>query len=215
MLLPTTNGKKNVRVEVGDKVMLEVSSWKDVLHFGKKDLLAPRYYWTDANLHVHLEEIKVDKTLRFTEKPVEIIDREVKSLKRSRILIVRPLKLESEILGGDQLLVILCGYGTKSLEFGTSFLSMTMFVALDRGTRSVSIVILSFKNASMGQQVQCVRNVSCPMWVLFGEGLYGERFKLEDGVGDEEDNNQRIANGLIITLPCEGKEMGTCDYEMV
>ncbi|GJT74029.1 hypothetical protein Tco_1033315 [Tanacetum coccineum] len=54
-----------------------------------------------------------------------------------------------KILGGDQLLVILCGYGTKSLELRTSFLSMTMFVALDRGTRSVSIVILSFKNASM------------------------------------------------------------------
>ncbi|GJY75814.1 ribonuclease H-like domain-containing protein, partial [Tanacetum coccineum] len=49
----------------------------------------------------------------------------------------------------DQLLVILCGYGTKSLELGTSFLSMTMFVALDRGTRSISIVILSFKNASI------------------------------------------------------------------
>ncbi|GJT09041.1 hypothetical protein Tco_0843503 [Tanacetum coccineum] len=78
-------------VEVGDKVMLEVSSWKDVLHFGKKDLLAPRYYWTDANLHVHVEEIKVDKTLRFAEEPVEIIDREVKSLKRSRIPIVKSI----------------------------------------------------------------------------------------------------------------------------
>ncbi|GJY43802.1 putative reverse transcriptase domain-containing protein [Tanacetum coccineum] len=31
------------RVEVGDKVMLEVSSWKDVVHFGKKEMLAPRY----------------------------------------------------------------------------------------------------------------------------------------------------------------------------
>ncbi|GJR61389.1 hypothetical protein Tco_1503551 [Tanacetum coccineum] len=30
------------------------------------------------------------------------------------------------ILGGDQLLVILCGFGTKSLEFGISFLSMTI-----------------------------------------------------------------------------------------
>ncbi|GJV13816.1 hypothetical protein Tco_1355357 [Tanacetum coccineum] len=36
-----------------------------------------------------LEEIKVDKTLRFVEEPVEIIDREVKSLKRSRILLVK------------------------------------------------------------------------------------------------------------------------------
>ncbi|GJR08162.1 hypothetical protein Tco_0790814 [Tanacetum coccineum] len=44
---------------------------------------------TDANLHVHLEEIKVDKTLCFVEEPVEIIDSEVKSLKRSRILIVK------------------------------------------------------------------------------------------------------------------------------
>ncbi|GJZ39052.1 hypothetical protein Tco_0585615 [Tanacetum coccineum] len=31
-----------------------------------------------------------------------------------------------KILGGDQLLVILCGFGTKSLEFGISFLSMTI-----------------------------------------------------------------------------------------
>nr|GEW89030.1 reverse transcriptase domain-containing protein [Tanacetum cinerariifolium] len=35
------------------------------------------------------EEIKIDKTLHFVEEPIEIIDREVKSLKRSRILIVK------------------------------------------------------------------------------------------------------------------------------
>ncbi|GJX37391.1 hypothetical protein Tco_0250694 [Tanacetum coccineum] len=40
----------------------------------------------DASLHVPLDEIKVDKTLRFVEEPVEIMDREVKSLKHSRIL---------------------------------------------------------------------------------------------------------------------------------
>ncbi|GKA96255.1 hypothetical protein Tco_0818350 [Tanacetum coccineum] len=43
----------------------------------------------DANLHVSLNEIKIDKTLRFVEEPVEIIDREVKSLKRSRIPLVK------------------------------------------------------------------------------------------------------------------------------
>ncbi|GKB23051.1 hypothetical protein Tco_0862452 [Tanacetum coccineum] len=85
------------RVEVGDKVMLEVSSWKDVLHFGKKEMLAPRNYWTDANLDVHLEEIKVDKTLRFAEEPVEIINYEVKSLKRSRIPIVKSIGTRSEL----------------------------------------------------------------------------------------------------------------------
>ncbi|GJT07098.1 hypothetical protein Tco_0841560 [Tanacetum coccineum] len=31
------------RVEVGDKVMMKVSSWKDVMHFEKKEMLAPRY----------------------------------------------------------------------------------------------------------------------------------------------------------------------------
>ncbi|GJT72408.1 hypothetical protein Tco_1031694 [Tanacetum coccineum] len=35
---------------------------------------------TDASLDVPLDEIKVDKTLRFVEEPVEIMDREVKSL---------------------------------------------------------------------------------------------------------------------------------------
>ncbi|GKE87120.1 putative reverse transcriptase domain-containing protein, partial [Tanacetum coccineum] len=43
----------------------------------------------DASLHVPLNEIKVDKTLRFIEKPVEILDREVKSLKRSKISLVK------------------------------------------------------------------------------------------------------------------------------
>ncbi|GJR36822.1 hypothetical protein Tco_1212506 [Tanacetum coccineum] len=88
----STAKDKGKRVEVGDKVMLEVSPWKDVLHFRKKDLLAPRYYWTNANLHVHVEEIKVDKTLRLAEEHVEIIDRQVKSLKRSRIPIVKSIR---------------------------------------------------------------------------------------------------------------------------
>ncbi|GKD10807.1 putative reverse transcriptase domain-containing protein [Tanacetum coccineum] len=43
----------------------------------------------DASLHVPLGEIKVDQTLRFVGKPVKIIDREVKSLKRSKIALVK------------------------------------------------------------------------------------------------------------------------------
>ncbi|GJW41856.1 hypothetical protein Tco_0070655 [Tanacetum coccineum] len=46
-------------------------------------------YLADASLHVPLDEIKVDKTLRFVEEPVEIMDREVKRLKRSMISIVK------------------------------------------------------------------------------------------------------------------------------
>nr|GEU68362.1 putative reverse transcriptase domain-containing protein [Tanacetum cinerariifolium] len=54
----------------------ELSSVHDTFHVSnlKKCL-------TDANLHVPLDEIKVDKTLRFDEQPIEIMDREVKSLK--------------------------------------------------------------------------------------------------------------------------------------
>ncbi|GKB86344.1 hypothetical protein Tco_0958616 [Tanacetum coccineum] len=43
----------------------------------------------DTSLHVPLNEIKVDKTLRFIEEPAEILDREVKSLKRSKISLVK------------------------------------------------------------------------------------------------------------------------------
>ncbi|GJW08161.1 putative reverse transcriptase domain-containing protein [Tanacetum coccineum] len=43
----------------------------------------------DENLHVPLDEIKINKTLHFVEEPVEIIDREVKSLKRSKIPIIK------------------------------------------------------------------------------------------------------------------------------
>ncbi|GJU78980.1 hypothetical protein Tco_1276050 [Tanacetum coccineum] len=43
----------------------------------------------NPNLHVPLNEIKIDKTLCFVEGPVEIIDREIKSLKCSRIPLMK------------------------------------------------------------------------------------------------------------------------------
>ncbi|GKD92336.1 reverse transcriptase domain-containing protein, partial [Tanacetum coccineum] len=43
----------------------------------------------NASLHVPLDEIKVDKTLCFVEEPVEIMDHEVKRLKRSKISLVK------------------------------------------------------------------------------------------------------------------------------
>ncbi|GJT49874.1 hypothetical protein Tco_0976031, partial [Tanacetum coccineum] len=35
--------RKPLEFEVGDKVMLKVSSWKGVIHFGKRGKLNPRY----------------------------------------------------------------------------------------------------------------------------------------------------------------------------
>ncbi|XP_076940015.1 uncharacterized protein LOC143609027 [Bidens hawaiensis] len=43
----------------------------------------------DENLHIPLDEVQVDETMHFVEKPVEIMDREVKQTKRSRIPIVK------------------------------------------------------------------------------------------------------------------------------
>ncbi|GKB94296.1 putative reverse transcriptase domain-containing protein, partial [Tanacetum coccineum] len=62
----------------------ELSGVNDTFHVSnlKKCLV-------DASLHVPLEDIKVYKTLRFVEKPVEIMDGEVKSLKRSKIALVK------------------------------------------------------------------------------------------------------------------------------
>nr|GEW46617.1 putative reverse transcriptase domain-containing protein [Tanacetum cinerariifolium] len=43
----------------------------------------------DENLVIPLEEIQIDDTLHFIEEPMEIMDREVKQLKQSRIPIVK------------------------------------------------------------------------------------------------------------------------------
>ncbi|GJT23448.1 putative reverse transcriptase domain-containing protein [Tanacetum coccineum] len=84
--------QKPLEFEEGDHVLLKVSPWKgmefsnvhDTFHVSNlKKCLA------DASLQVPLEEIKIDTTLRFVEEPVEIMDREIKKLKRSRIPIVK------------------------------------------------------------------------------------------------------------------------------
>nr|GEW31559.1 putative reverse transcriptase domain-containing protein [Tanacetum cinerariifolium] len=62
----------------------ELSEVHDTFHVSNlKKCLA------DANFHVPLDENKVDKTLYFVKKPIEIMDREVKNLKCSKIPIVK------------------------------------------------------------------------------------------------------------------------------
>ncbi|GJW57060.1 hypothetical protein Tco_0103791 [Tanacetum coccineum] len=62
----------------------ELNGVHDTFHVSKlKKCLA------DPTLQVPLDEIKVDAKLNFVEEPVEILEREFKKLKRSRIAIVK------------------------------------------------------------------------------------------------------------------------------
>ncbi|GJQ97008.1 putative reverse transcriptase domain-containing protein [Tanacetum coccineum] len=79
---------------VGDKVMLKVSPWKGVVRFGKQGKLNPRYVgpfkcYADEPLAVPLDGLHFVDKLQFVEEPVEIMDSEVKWLKRSRIPIIK------------------------------------------------------------------------------------------------------------------------------
>ncbi|GKE93941.1 hypothetical protein Tco_1578796 [Tanacetum coccineum] len=97
---------KSLEFEVGARVLLKVTPWKGVVRFRNNAyrLRLPeelnsvhdtfhvsnlKKCLVDANLHVSLDEIKVDKTLRFLKEPVDIMDREIKKLKRRIIALVK------------------------------------------------------------------------------------------------------------------------------
>ncbi|GJR66463.1 putative reverse transcriptase domain-containing protein [Tanacetum coccineum] len=82
--------RKPLEFEVGDRVLLKVSPWKGVVRFGKKGKLAPRYKClAEPDVQVPLDEIEIDENLRFVEEPIEIVERDVKKLKRRRIPLVK------------------------------------------------------------------------------------------------------------------------------
>nr|GFD35781.1 putative reverse transcriptase domain-containing protein [Tanacetum cinerariifolium] len=91
---------KPMEFQVGDKVMFKVSPWKGVVRFGKRGKLNPRVHNTfhvsnlkechaDEPLAVPLDGLHFDDKLYFVEEPMEIVDREVKRLKQSRIPLVK------------------------------------------------------------------------------------------------------------------------------
>nr|GFA83350.1 putative reverse transcriptase domain-containing protein [Tanacetum cinerariifolium] len=87
--------RKPLKFQVGDKVMLKVSPWKGVVRFGKRGKLNPRYIGpfkkclSDEPLAIPLDESHIEDKLRFVGEPVEIMDREIKRLRQSRIPIIK------------------------------------------------------------------------------------------------------------------------------
>nr|GFA12071.1 putative reverse transcriptase domain-containing protein [Tanacetum cinerariifolium] len=92
--------RKPMEFRVRDKVMLKVSTWKGVVRFGKRGKLNPRVHNTfhvsnlkkchaDKPLTVPLDGLHFEDKLHFVKEPVEIVNREVKRLKLSRIPLVK------------------------------------------------------------------------------------------------------------------------------
>nr|GFB55762.1 putative reverse transcriptase domain-containing protein [Tanacetum cinerariifolium] len=86
---------KPMEFQVGDKVMLKVLPWKGVVRFRKRVKLIPRFVGpfkkchADEPLAVPLNGLHFDDKLHFVEEPVEIVDHEVRRLKRSQIPLVK------------------------------------------------------------------------------------------------------------------------------
>nr|GFB71249.1 putative reverse transcriptase domain-containing protein [Tanacetum cinerariifolium] len=84
--------RKPMEFQVRDKVMLKVLPWKRVVRFGKQGKLNPRYvgpFKVLERIRDVADGLHFDDKLQFVEEPVEIVDRKVKRLKRSRIPLVK------------------------------------------------------------------------------------------------------------------------------
>ncbi|GJU74448.1 hypothetical protein Tco_1265853 [Tanacetum coccineum] len=97
--------RKPMEFQVRDKVMLKVSPWKGVLELPQELSRVHNTFhvsnlkkcYSDDPLVVPLEGLQVDDKLHFVEEPVEVMDREVKQLRRS---CCSPMSRFEETLGG-------------------------------------------------------------------------------------------------------------------
>ncbi|GJT96256.1 ribonuclease H-like domain-containing protein [Tanacetum coccineum] len=69
--------RKPLEFKVGERLLLKVSPWKGVKCLVESDVQVP------------LEEIEIDENLRLVEEPIEIVEQDVKKLKRRRIPLIK------------------------------------------------------------------------------------------------------------------------------
>nr|GEW75999.1 putative reverse transcriptase domain-containing protein [Tanacetum cinerariifolium] len=83
---------KLMEFQIGDRVMLKVSPWKGVVRFGKRGKLNPIYvgpFKVLDKVGTIAYKLELPQELSRVHKLVEIMDQEVKRLKRSRIPLVK------------------------------------------------------------------------------------------------------------------------------
>nr|GEV72896.1 hypothetical protein [Tanacetum cinerariifolium] len=90
MILAVQSGR-TIIMDEAHKIRYSVHPGADKMYYDLRDMYEEGYRCrlANVNLHVPLDEIKVEKPLRVVKEPVEIMDREVKSLKCNRIPIVK------------------------------------------------------------------------------------------------------------------------------
>ncbi|XP_038876526.1 uncharacterized protein LOC120068958 [Benincasa hispida] len=87
---------KDLEFETGVKVFLKVVPMKGILRFGRKGKL-PEIHWTFQGLGtnqshvVDFEPLQLNDNFSYEEKPVEILAREVKTLRNREIAFVKVL----------------------------------------------------------------------------------------------------------------------------
>ncbi|GJV61254.1 reverse transcriptase domain-containing protein [Tanacetum coccineum] len=91
--------RKPLEFQVGDRVMLKVSPRKVAYRLELPEKLSSihntfhvsnlKKCLSDESLVIPMKELQLDDKLNFVEEPVEVMDREIKQLKRSRIPIIK------------------------------------------------------------------------------------------------------------------------------
>ncbi|XP_071932976.1 uncharacterized protein [Coffea arabica] len=94
--------RKDLEFDVGDKVFLRVKPMKGGVVSKKGKKLKPRIhnvfhvsilkkYHPDPSHVIQLDEVKVDESLSYEERPIKILDREIKELRNKKIALVKVL----------------------------------------------------------------------------------------------------------------------------
>ncbi|GJX54537.1 hypothetical protein Tco_0282906 [Tanacetum coccineum] len=122
--------RKPMEFQVRDRVMLKVLPWKRVICFGIQGKLSRvhntfhvsnlKKCYADEPLAIPLDGLHFDDKLHFVEEPVEIMDREVKRLRQSRVPIFKEIsKVQDKgYIGGRY-------FGSHALKIWLHYISGT------------------------------------------------------------------------------------------